>query len=182
MNETAVNQLAAATRTVAHAESPAEIFKALLEASRSVVPRACVFLVRRGDVQGWGSVGYPTDVAASQRAHRAPLAQGWFGRAAQDDSGAPSVRTEADEAPDFGQTTAAESVASVLRIDGKPIAVVLAEREAGEDPWLTEGLALTVAVAEMRLQLNLARRKVTATREAAATEARRTSTEASRNR
>ena len=167
MNESAVNQLAAATRKVAHSESPAEVFKAFLEASRAVVPRACVFLVRRGDIQGWGSVGYPTDVAGSQRAHRAPLDQGWFGRAAQDDSGAPSVRTATEEAPDFGQPPSAESVACILRIDGKPIAVVLAEREEGEEPWVTEGLALIVGVAELRLQLNLARRKAATAREPA---------------
>jgi hypothetical protein len=165
---------------VAHSESPADVFKALLEASRLVVPRACVFLVRRGDVQGWGSVGYPTDVAASQRAHRSSLDQGWFGRAAQENGGAPSVRTAADDAPDFGQRPAAEAVACILRIDGKPIAAVLAEREDGEEPWITEGLALIVGVAELRLQLNLVRRK--SARETAAADAGRTTAETTETR
>ena len=77
------------------------------------------------------------------------------------------MRTATDEAPDFGQPPSAESVACILRIDGKPIAVVLAEREEGEEPWVTEGLALIVGVAELRLQLNLARRKAATAREPA---------------
>jgi hypothetical protein len=157
--ETAVNDLAGWARAVARADSPADVFKTLLEASRSATPRAAVFLVRQGELHGWGSVGHTTDAARAQREFRAPADQGWLGEVARDLRGAPSPRPADMNDPDFRQSEATEAVGCVVRIDDRPVALVVGERDAEEAPWLPEGLALLASVAELRLELNLARRR-----------------------
>jgi len=157
--EISVNDLAGATRALLRAGSPPDVFRALLEASRVVVPRAAVFLVRRGEVHGWGSVGFPSDVARSHRTFRAAGEHGWLGRLTRELSGAPVERPADAVDPDFGQAPSAAAVGCAMCIDDKPIAVVVAERGADEGPWVPQGLALLAGVAGLRLELNLARRK-----------------------
>ena len=98
--EISVNDLAGAARAITRADSPADVFRALLDASRATTPRAAVFLVRRGDVHGWGTVGFPTDVASAHRGFRATADQGWLGQLARK-SGFPSARgaDQSDRAP-----------------------------------------------------------------------------------
>jgi len=163
-----VNDLAERARAVARADSPALVFKALLEGCRAVVPRAAVYLVRRGEIGGWGSVGHPTGVARSQRSFRAPANHGWLGEVIRRTDEAPCARPTGLHQPDFGQAEAAEAVACAIRMDGRPIALVVGERNPGEEPWLSEGLALLVSVTQLRLEVNLARRRTAATEEEAA--------------
>jgi hypothetical protein len=169
--DNSVIELARWARAVARADSPAKVFKTLLEASRAAVPRACVFLVRRGDARGWGSVGYPTDQAQAQRAFRAALDQGWLGDVAREAEGAPCPRPAEADDPDFGQTAAADAVGCVIGIDGNPIALVIGERTSDESPWLPEGLALLTGVAQLRLEVNLAGRRAAAAEADTATKA-----------
>jgi hypothetical protein len=157
--DTTVNDLAGWARAVARADSPADVFKTLLEASRSAAPRAAVFLVRQGELHGWGSAGHAPDAAQAQRAFRAPLDEGWLGEVARDPEGAPCPRPADASDPDFGQREATETVGCAVRIDDRPIALVVGERSSDEDPWLPDGLALLAAVARLRLELNLARRR-----------------------
>ena len=157
-DEFTVNELAQGTRSVARAGSAADVFRALLESSRVAAPRAAVFLVRQGEIHGWGSFGYATDVAQTQRSYRADKEQGWLGEIAAAGDGEPLARREASAAPDFGQPKATEAVGCALRIDDRPIAVVVAERGLGESPWIPDGVALLAGVAELALKVLLARR------------------------
>jgi hypothetical protein len=161
--DNSVNELARWTRAVARADSPAKVFKTLLEASRAAVPRASVFLVRRGAAHGWGSIGYSTDEAQAQRAFRATLDHGWLGEVAREAESRPCPRPAETNDPDFGQAAATDAVACVIAIDGNPIALMVGERKADESPWLPEGLALLVGVAALRLEVNLAGRRAAAT-------------------
>jgi len=158
-----VNELARWARAVARADSPAKVFKTLLEASRTAAPRACVFLVRQGDAHGWGSVGYSTGEAQAQRTFRAALDQGWLVDVAREAEGGPCPRPAGMNDPDFGQTAASDAVGCAIAIDGRPIALMVGERKAEELPWLPEGLALLAQAAQLRLEVNLARRKTAAT-------------------
>ena len=56
-NGVTIDEWAEHARAIARAGSGVAVFKALLEASRIAAPRAAVFLVRQGEVQGWGSFG-----------------------------------------------------------------------------------------------------------------------------
>jgi hypothetical protein len=166
-----VNELAPWARAVARADSPAKVFKTLLEASRTAVPRACVFLVRHGEAQGWGSVGYASDEAQAQRTFRAALDQGWLGDLARETEGAPCERPTEADGPDFGQSAAADVVGCVIGIEGKPIALMVGERKADESPWLPEGLALLAGVAQLRLEVNLVGRRTAASAKPSASDA-----------
>ena len=169
--DNSVNELARWARAVARADSPAKVFKTLLEASQTAVPRACVFLVRHGDARGWGSVGYASDEAQAQRAFRAALDQGWLGDVTREAEGAPCRRPAEANDPDFGQTAATDAVGCVISIEGKPIALMVGERKTDENPWLPEGLALLAGVAELRLEVNLSGRRAGATGTDTASEA-----------
>ena len=160
MNDTKMfEDLSRRARAIARGRSVPDVFKSILEASQSAVPRAAIFLVRKNAIQGWGSFGYGTDVAQSQRAYRAGDDQGWLGSVLGDGGDGPLERKAGDSSYDFGQPPAEAAVACPLRIDGRPVALVVAERGPGEDPWLPEALALLAAVAEVRLELDLVRRR-----------------------
>jgi hypothetical protein len=77
----------------------------------------------------------------------------------RDEGGGPVARPADAAGPDFGQDPAADAAGLALRIDGKPVALVVGERSAGEEPWQPEALALLVDVARLRLEVNLARRR-----------------------
>jgi hypothetical protein len=143
-----LSELEADVRAVAAASSPAEIFKVLHQASAKAVPRAALFLVRKGQVLGWGSSGYPAALAQRQRAHSAPLSAAW------------AVDGGRGDAPDFGQGRPTESLALAVRVKGKPIALLVAERTAGETPWFPHALEVLASVARLRLELDLAMRRL----------------------
>jgi hypothetical protein len=155
--DTTIDGLAARARDIARAGSAAAVFKALLEASRAVAPRAAVFVVRPEEIQGWGSFGYPGPVAQAQRAHADPRDAAWVDQLAR----AWDVPVAAaGGGPDFGQPPADQWTGCALTINGRPIALVVAERSVGETPWNPAGLALLAGLAEQRIELDLARRRV----------------------
>ena len=128
----AVTQLAERIRRITDAESSAHALKALLGASQSAVPRAGLFLVSQGKIQGWGSVGYPTDVAGAQRSYQVPADRGWLGALVRVADGRPGQRPDGDDDPDFGQAAPAEMIGCTLCIDNRPIAVLVGERTSDE--------------------------------------------------
>ncbi len=131
-------------QAVSEAASPSDLLRLLHEASRWAVPRGAVFLIRSGEIRGWNSRGYEPAVAAALRQVRAPCA--------------PAPREPG--APDFGQPQPADRVVVPVAIRGTPIALLLGERFAGESPWFPEVLQLLATVARLRLELDLALRKV----------------------
>lgn len=160
-DEMQMGRLEPLLRRLSAVEGPAEVFKILLEAGRLAAPRAAVLLVRQGQLHGWGSVGYETDVAQAIRRFREAPEGGWLGRlVGTADTLVPRQAGESD--PDFGQEAAAEATGCVVRVKGKPIAVVVLERPRPEAPWSPEILAMAVTVAQLRLELDVWQRRVQA--------------------
>jgi len=161
-------QIHAMSRT----ESPAELFKVLREACRLSAPRGSVFLVRQGKIRGWAAFGYEAEAIGAQRDFSCGLGEGWLGALATATEKYSASRPEGDCGPDFGQRHAAECVGSVIRIQGKPIAILVAERDADETPWHPEVNSLLVNMAQLRLELDLALRKMQGATQTETAEAR----------
>jgi len=141
------------------AESPAEVFKTLLEGTRVAAPRASVFLVRQNELKGWGAIGYPSEAASRQRQYVGPVTEGWLGEVLQSEP--PLHSTNAgSQVPGFGQPTPSESFGMSVRLKGRPIALIVIERIEGELPWYPAILGILVRVAQLRLDLDLVRRKL----------------------
>jgi hypothetical protein len=138
---------------IAETSSPSEVFTQLHQACRWAAPRAALFLIRKGQVCGWNSSGYDEPASGALRALRSPIDDScWVDRAGR---------------PEFGQPPADEQRLLTLTVRGRPIAFVLAERCSDQEPWFPEALHLLVSVARMRLELDLALRKLEATVETA---------------
>ena len=155
--EPMIAQLSSSVSEVARAPTPATMFKVLLDASQVAAPRAAIFLVRKGEVHGWGSVGYRTEIAGRQRDYREPLGESWMQTVCDDRSG--EAVEDSHDSLDFGQDTAANRVACALRIRGRAIAVVVLERGEGETPWHPAALAMMLNVGRLRLELEVATRR-----------------------
>lgn len=140
-------------REVAEAASPSDVFRQIHRTCRRAAPRSAIFLVRQGEICGWNGCGHGPEALASLRAFRAPLEPGWRDGSAR---------------PEFGQAPADESRLFAVEVKGRPIAFVLAQRTDEEEPWLPEALGLLATVARLRLELDVAWRKLeTAARSAA---------------
>ena len=140
--------------------SPSEIFRALLEGTVVGAPRAAVFLMRDGRWKGWSSIGYSSTAAQSQRQTTAPADSGWLaGLAAEEDVRWRSLAA-GESVPDFGQPHQAEAVGLPLRVGGKTVAIVVAERRAAEQPWSPAALSILCQAARLRLELDLAWRRL----------------------
>jgi hypothetical protein len=155
-----VDGLERQARALAAAQSPSEVFRGLLEGARLATPRAAIFLVRKNGIKGWGSVGYEPEVARRQRAYGAGSGTGWLGRLAASHDVTMQRREGGGLDPEFGQPAAADAVALPIRVKGRSIALLLAERASAEEPWFPGVLATLVHVARLRLDLDLALRKL----------------------
>jgi hypothetical protein len=155
----ALDRVDLSVQELAAAETAADLFRALLQATRDVAPRAAIFLARQGRVSGWNAIGYPADIVRGQRAFSAAIGEGWLGQVSADTDGAFTRRPEGAAEPDFGQP-AGEAVAGALRMQGRPIAYLLAERGAGERPWHPHAISLLLTIARIRLELTLATKKL----------------------
>jgi hypothetical protein len=104
-------------------------------------------------------VGYPAEAAARQRAYVGSAADGWFAEVLRSeqpllaDGGIPGY-------PDLGQPRTDQRVGLAVRVKGRPIAVLVAERTTGELPWHPSVFGILVRVAQLRLDLDLVRRKL----------------------
>ncbi len=146
-------------RTLVETGKPTELFKLLLEGSRMASPRAAVFLIRQDRIKGWGCVGYGAEAARRLRQHSSPADAGWLAEVASSEQ--PVCESEAVSADlDFGQPPAAEVLGMAIRVVNKPIAIIVVERSDGEEPWLPSVISLLARVAQLRLDLDLARRKL----------------------
>ncbi|HEX4825014.1 MAG TPA: hypothetical protein VFV19_11950 [Candidatus Polarisedimenticolaceae bacterium] len=150
--------------------SPGEIFRALLEGATAGAPKTSVFLLRDGRFKGWSSIGYPADAARRQRDTSLPSDDGWLAALAAEEDVRWRSLVHGETAPAFGQPPAAEVVGLPLRVSGKTVAILVAERDAGETPWSPAALAVLCQAARLRLELDLAWRRLKS-RDAAVTTA-----------
>jgi hypothetical protein len=140
--------------------SPSEIFRALLEGTVVGAPRAAVFLLRDGRWKGWSSIGYSAKATQSQRQATAPTDSGWLASLAAEEDVRWRSLAAGESVPDFGQPHEAEAVGLPVRVGGKTVAIVLAERHAAEQPWSPAALAILCQAARLRLELDLAWRRL----------------------
>jgi hypothetical protein len=140
--------------------APSEIFRALLEGTSAGAPRAAIFLHRDGRWKGWSSIGYPAQAAQKQRQATAPADGGWLAALAAEEDVRWRSLTAGESVPEFGQAGYAEAVGLPLRVGGKAIAILIAERAPGEDPWSPAALAILCQAARLRLELDLAWRRL----------------------
>jgi hypothetical protein len=140
--------------------SPSEIFRALLEGTVVGAPRAAVFLLRDGRFKGWSSIGYSPTAAQSHRQTTAPADSGWLASLAAEEDVRWRTLSAGESVPDFGQPRAAEAVGLPVRVGGKTVAIVVAERQTAEEPWSPAALAILCQAARLRLELDLAWRRL----------------------
>jgi len=141
------------------AETPTDVFKALLAGARLAAPRAAVFLVRQSQIKGWGSVGYGSEAAQRQHAHSSPADAGWLGALAAGEQPVLETGTMGGDL-DFGQSPSTEWYGLPVRVKGRSIALLVAEHGGAEQPWSPALLRTLVRVSQLRLELDLLRRKL----------------------
>jgi len=140
--------------------SPSEIFRALLEGTVVGAPRAAVFLLRDGRWKGWSSIGYSAITTQSQRQTTASTESGWLASLAAEEDVRWRSLAAGESVPDFGQGRDDEAVGLPVRVGGKTVAILVAERHALEQPWSPAALAILCQAARLRLELDLAWRRL----------------------
>lgn len=141
--------------------SPSEIFRALLEGTVVGAPRAAVYLLRDGRFKGWSSIGYEALAAQAQKQTTAPADSGWLASLAAEEDVRWRTLAAGESVPDFGQPHA-QAVGLPVRVGGKAVAILVAERHAAEEPWSPAALAILCQAARLRLELDLAWRRLKA--------------------
>jgi hypothetical protein len=140
--------------------SPSEIFRALLEGTVVGAPRAAVFLLRDGKFKGWSSIGYAAKAAQVHRQTTAPADSGWLSSLAAEEDMRWRTLAAGEAVPDFGQPHHAHVVGLPVRVGGKAVAILIAERHAAEEPWSPAALSMLCQAARLRLELDLAWRRL----------------------
>ena len=150
--------------SIARALTPTEVFRHLLAATPCGAPRAAIFLARGGAWKGWGGAGYPAAAARLLRAVAVPAQEGFLAEAAGRTPDEPAWREAGpgEGAPGFGQPPAAATAAVPVRVGGRTVAILVAERGEEEGPWHPEALAIAAHAARLRLEADLAWRRLRA--------------------
>ncbi len=89
----------------------------------------------------------------------APYARLTSGVASEDDVRWRTLLT-GEDAPDFGQGAFSEAVGLPVRLGGKTVAILVAERQHDEEPWSPAALSILCQAARLRLELDLAWRRL----------------------
>ena len=137
-------------KRLATAEGASEIFHILLDGAALAAPRAGLYLVRKGVLKGWGTRGYGREEAEQFQTLTIEEDGEWPAVLIRPDGPETDVRPDA----------LTEARASTVRVGGRVLAVVEIARETGQKPWHPEIVGLLIRVAEMRLELDLAGRKI----------------------
>jgi hypothetical protein len=149
---------------ITRALTPTEVFRHLLAATPSGAPRAVIFLARAGAWKGWGGAGYPGAAAQLLRSVSVPAHEGFLAATAAETSDEQGWREAGpgEGAPGFGQPAAEQTIAVPVRVGGRTVAILVAERGADEGPWHPEALAIAAHAARLRLEADLAWRRLRA--------------------
>lgn len=160
----ALSALERHVEAIARALTPTEVFRHLLAATPCGAPRAVIFLARGGAWKGWGGAGYPGAAAQLLRSVSVPADEGFLATTAAETSDEQAWREAGpgETAPGFGQPPAAETIAVPVRVGGRTVAILVAERGADEGPWHPEALAIAAHAARLRLEADLAWRRLRA--------------------
>lgn len=144
------------------ATGPTEVFSRLLDAFAACAPRAAILLHRKGALRGWHAAGYDDAAAARLRETTLSPGEGWPGRLASAGSPDRTFRSadEAEPVLRLEDRERHESLGAALRVGGRTLAVLIAERDAGESPWSPPAMGLLLDLAHMRLEVDLARRRL----------------------
>jgi len=145
---------------MAKASSPSEIFRLLLEGSKHGAPRAAIFLVRKEGLKGWGSRGYPAGAAGRLRGLSLKKDETWLGRTLESSATEIFSHEAGQDFPNVGQPPSTEALALPVRVAGKTVAVLVAERGPGDPPCFKGVLRLLVTVSRLKLELDLTWRKL----------------------
>jgi hypothetical protein len=140
--------------------SPSEIFRALLEGTVAGAPRAALFLLRDGRWKGWSSIGYPAAAGQRQRQATVPADSGWLAALASEEDVRWRSLMTGESVPDFGQPRSVDAVGLPVRVGGKAVAILIAERGEEEEPWSPAALAILCQASRLRLELDLAWRRL----------------------
>jgi len=157
--------LAQHAAALASASSPSALFGALLEATTAAAPRAGILLLRAGRLRGWGSAGTSPVAAAAFRSLDLAADAGWPARALASEEPVP---IDASPLGSPGETASLGCVAVPVRAGGRVVALLLAERLA-DAHWAPPAIALLSTLASLRLELDLARRRLAPQEPASAT-------------
>ncbi|HEX6850525.1 MAG TPA: GAF domain-containing protein [Candidatus Polarisedimenticolaceae bacterium] len=149
---------------IARAQTPTEVFRHLLAATPCGAPRAAIFLARAGAWKGWGGAGYPGSAGQLLRSVSVPAQEGFLAATAAETSDEEAWREAAagEGAPGFGQPPAAQTIGVPVRVGGRTVAILVAERGSEEGPWHPEALAIAAHAARLRLEADLAWRRLRA--------------------
>lgn len=157
-----LNAVERGVAALAGSETPSDVFRALLEHSGAGAPRAALFIVRGSQWRGWAARGYDERVAALLRRFAAPDGEGWLHEASRA-VGSSWPADLGSDTPRFGQDTPDDAIGVPVHVGGKCVALLLAERRLGESPWHAEALMILAHAARLRLELDLAWRRLRAT-------------------
>ena len=149
----ALEQHAAA---LASAGSASALFGALLEGARIAAPRAGILLLRGGRLRGWGSAGTSAGAAAAFRSLDLATGDSWAAPAIE---AADPTLVSASPLASAGEPAAAACLALPVRAGGRVVALLVAERLA-DGPWAPPALAVLTTMASLRLEVDLARRRL----------------------
>jgi hypothetical protein len=153
--------LESSVAAIATAPSASEVFRLLIDGSGVASPRSAVFLLREGAFKGWGARGHDAEASRRLRALRIPATGGFLARVVAPSVPAEPVRLEPGlDVPDFGQPVSADAVGVAIRVGGRTVAALVAERGPEETPWSPAALAILRTVVELRLELDLAARRL----------------------
>lgn len=151
------SDFSAAVRRIASVSTPAEVFAALLGSSEALAERTAILLVRGDRLQGWGaSAGYPEDLRSSWRSRQWSATEGWWPSLLSLPPGEGS-QAPTDDTPDLG-LSAHETWAIPIHLADRPVAVLVAQ--ADRSPVDRAQLTVLATVAQIRLELDLLRRKL----------------------
>jgi len=148
--QTLIEAVESRARKITSAEGPSDIFHTLLDGAALAAPRSGLYLIRKGIIKGWGTRGRDKETAEQFHRFSSDSDTSWPGVLAAPDGPESAVRQE----------SMSETIGYAVRLGGKALAIVELERGPDEAPWYPEIVSLLVRVAEIRLELDLARRKI----------------------
>jgi len=141
---------------MASAGSASALFAAMLEAARIAAPRAGILLLRGGRLRGWGSAGTSAGAAAAFRSLDLVTEGSWAAAALQ---AAEPTLVNASPLGSAGEPPPVACLALPVRAGGRVVALLVAERLA-DGPWAPPALAVLATMASLRLEVDLARRRL----------------------